>query len=341
MQRIRNISQKTAAIAGTQARRPPSVEVALATCNSARYLRELLDSLFGQSFRDFTLLVSDDGSTDATHIILAGYAHRYPARMRIIRSNEPARGPLANFARLADHLTADYALFCDHDDVWLPNKIAVSIAKIRLLEKERGRETPLLVHTDLVVVGADLKVLGPSLMHYQNMDPLRDDLVSLLARNVVSGCSCIVNRPLYERARPVPPVALMHDHWLALVASAVGGIGYIDRATILYRQHGDNCIGATPIRAAYVRRRVEDLLIQGKRRRTLRRLSLQASELLSRLGQEMSLDHRRATFILAHLWSFGRWQRFRLMRRHRLLPEGFIAKIALFLALIRTRRQSI
>ena len=87
-------------------------------------------------------------------------------------------------------------------------------------------------------------------------------------------------------------------------------------------------------------RHVEDLLVQGKRRRTLRHLSLQASELLSRLGQEMSLDHRRATFILAHLWSFGRWQRFHLMRRHRLLPEGFIAKIALFLALIRTRRQA-
>ena len=92
MQLIRHISQKTAAIAGTQARRPPSVEVALATCNSARYLPELLNSLFGQSFRDFTLLVSDDGSTDATHIILADYVHRYPARIRIIRSNEPAAG---------------------------------------------------------------------------------------------------------------------------------------------------------------------------------------------------------------------------------------------------------
>jgi glycosyltransferase involved in cell wall biosynthesis len=137
--------------------RAASIEIALATYNSAPYLRELLDSLFRQTCQDFTILVSDDGSSDATLHIIADYQHRFPGRIRRVGSGERVGGPRANYSRLIDHLTADYVLFCDHDDVWLPSKVALSLAHMQSLEARHGSSTPLLVHTDLVVVGPDLE----------------------------------------------------------------------------------------------------------------------------------------------------------------------------------------
>ena len=57
----------------------------------------------------------------------------------------------------------------------------------------------------------------------------------------------LINRPLINKALPIPSQALVHDWWIALVASVFGKITYIPRSTILYRQHSNNLIGAKGI----------------------------------------------------------------------------------------------
>src|SRR5258705_8218145 len=104
----------------------PSIQIALATFNSMQFLRELLDSLFNQTFPGFTLLVSDDGSTDGTQALIAEYQQRYPGRIATLPGPPPG-GPVQNFSKLIEAASADFLFFCDHDDVWLQDKVAVTL----------------------------------------------------------------------------------------------------------------------------------------------------------------------------------------------------------------------
>lgn len=309
----------------------PTVEVLLATFNGQRFLPELLDSLLGQSHRDFTILVSDDRSSDRTPAILRDYSDRFPGRILILPPPAQHLGAVGNFGRLLAHASADYVLTCDHDDVWLPDKIAVSLSQMIKLEASHPRGTPLLVHTDLIVAGPSLEVLDASFFRYTQIDPSRSDLISLLQSNVATGCASIINRRLYLRARPVPSYASMHDHWLAQVAAALGAVKYVEHSTILYRQHRGNLIGARKSGRASFQRRLHRLLLCDAQLQFLLRCSRQAAELLARYAQDMRPEERSAASALATLWTTSRWRRMGQLRRAGLLPRGIAGKIAVFL----------
>lgn len=317
------------------ARARPSIEVALATYQSERFLRQLLDSLFAQTEQGFTLLIADDGSRDATMEIIGEYSKRHEGRIRIVEHDKQAGGAVGNFARLIDHASADYLFFCDHDDIWRPHKMALSLARMSVLEQVHGNDVPLLVHTDLEVVDEKLQSLGRSMFRYQGLNPGRNDLASLLMTNVVTGCTTLANRALYERARPIPPEALMHDHWLALVAATCGAIACIDEPTILYRQHGGNVVGAKPSRPRPLIERARQTLFTDERQRIIRRYSRQAAVLLRRYGTEMSADAHRAAATLAHFWSLSPWRRFARLRRNGLGLLSLVRNVGLLIVVSR------
>lgn len=221
-----------------------SLAVLLATYNGEKYLPELLDSVLAQLPPGGFILAHDDGSTDGTVDILNRYAAKFPA-LKILADGVKTGGAKANFSYLLGKADADYLMLCDQDDVWLPGKIETAMTKMRELEKLHGTGTPLLVHTDLKVTDKKLNVLCDSFMRYQNLTPdTANNLPKLIAQNVVTGCTTLINRALRDRALPVPPEAVMHDWWLALAACAFGHIGYDSAPRIMYRQHGGNDTGA-------------------------------------------------------------------------------------------------
>lgn len=221
-----------------------TVDILLATYQGARFLPELLTSLEAQTYVDWRLLARDDGSSDATVAIIAEFQRRHGDRV-VIMPKGSGGGASANFGELLIASKAPYVMLCDQDDVWDSDKIEVSLKAIRSHEDRVSEEHPCLVHTDLRVADADLKVLAPSFWRYAKLFPEgKITLSSLLVQNVVTGCAVICNRALVEKALPVPPAAIMHDWWLALVAVAFGTLAPLPRATITYRQHGANAIGA-------------------------------------------------------------------------------------------------
>jgi len=221
------------------------IDILLTTYNGVPYLSEQLDSLLAQTCRDWRLLVRDDCSSDGTPEILENYRSRYPDVIMIIPREGQRLGACGNFSWLLEQSDAPYVMFCDQDDVWLPDKIEVTLAAMRELERQHGENMALLVHTDLMVVDERLNRLGDSLWFFQCIEPRRlTKLNRLLMQNFATGCTIMINRALRDLAVPIPVEALMYDWWLALVATAFGRVAAVENPTVLYRQHGRNDTGA-------------------------------------------------------------------------------------------------
>lgn len=221
------------------------VDILLATYNGEKYLAQQLESILEQDYSGWRILVADDGSDDKTVEVLRKYSGVLGDRLVWQGENARNLGPTQVFSALAGMSTAAYQMFCDQDDVWLPDKISKTLAAMRAAEARCGNNTPLLVHTDLRIVDSDLLTIAPSFWRYQKLEPgSGGKLNRLLSQNVVTGCTVMSNRALTDLAVPIPGGAAMHDWWLALVAVLFGEVVSLDEATMLYRQHGSNSIGA-------------------------------------------------------------------------------------------------
>ena len=218
------------------------IVILLATHNSARFLRAQLDSLLAQTVRDFRILAHDDASQDETRIILDEYAAR-DERLCVLPDKTPCGSAQANFWLLLQNAPeANYYLFCDHDDVWFPQKIEKTLCAMHAAE---DGDLPVLVHSDLSVTDENLCVLAPSLWRLQKLTP-HPCFTNNLVQNHVTGCSVMINRPLCLLAQKTPSAEgmIMHDWFLTLLALAFGKVACVNEPLLFYRQHGKNEVGA-------------------------------------------------------------------------------------------------
>lgn len=220
------------------------IDILLATYNGEAYLREQINSILAQSVQGFRILIRDDGSTDRTLEIIEEFCKNHPGKIRRVYSECSSHSAKSNFGELMKAADGDYIMFCDQDDVWLPDKISVTMNAMNAAEKLYGKNMPTIVHTDLEIVDENLKRLYPSLVKYENLRIDKLSLKNILVQNSITACTAMFNKTLLKLCHSVPEEALMHDWWLGLIASAVGKVVYVDRATIKYRQHGGNAVGA-------------------------------------------------------------------------------------------------
>lgn len=223
------------------------IAILMATYNGAEYVGEQLDSILNQSSKNWTLYIHDDGSNDDTRNIINQYARRYPEKIVVIEGPSTG-GAKTNFFYLMKEVTADYIMFSDQDDFWLPEKIEKTYAKC--LELENGHlDEPVATFTDLKVVDQKLKVISEKMSSYQTLNMDNTEFNKLMIQNIVTGCTMMINRTCRDislKCKDYDQV-IMHDWWCALVASYFGKIGYVDESLILYRQHGDNSVGAKDV----------------------------------------------------------------------------------------------
>lgn len=218
------------------------ITILLATYNSEKYIREQLDSLFRQTYTDWKLVIRDDCSTDNTIAIIQEYMMRYPDKVSILDNKGMSLRAYRNFYELLSGVESDYYMFCDHDDVWLPNKIEISMARMIEIEK---KDVPVIVHTDMKVVDQNLKVIHDSFWTYSKLLPERTSFKEMVLCNSANGCTMLFNQKAKEVSIPNVSYAQMHDQLVNQSVAANGGIiSAIYTPTVLYRQHADNVIGA-------------------------------------------------------------------------------------------------
>jgi glycosyltransferase involved in cell wall biosynthesis len=307
----------------------PLVCVLLATYNGAKYLREQIDSVLAQDYPAVEILARDDGSSDGTVEILEEYAQREPQRVRLVRDGVKSGSAKGNFLRLLAASGAAYVCLCDQDDVWLPGKVSASLQAMRELEARHGKDTPLLVFSDLRVVDEQLRELYPSYWRQERVDPSAiHRLRSTLGQNVLTGCTAMLNRPLVKLALDMPEETPMHDRWIALLATTLGHSAFLTEATVLYRQHGGNVVGARVEAETLesVARRAQD---SGNRVKQWWVNQDVAAALLRLHGDALRVEDRR--LVEAYLrcgQSPSRWVRVGTLLRHRIFRTGWLRNAA-------------
>ncbi len=232
------------------------IAILLATYNGEKYLKEQLDSLLNQTYKDFEILIRDDNSKDLTINIIQEYERVYPEKIKLIQDDLGNLGSSKSFMKLLEYSDSEYIMFCDQDDVWLPNKIELSLNKMKELENTHGKDLPLLVFTDLHVVDESLKIIENSFWKYQKLIPkTTKDWRMLVSQNVITGCTIMMNQQAKEVSLPFALDMMIHDQWIAVNVAKYGKIEYIDKQTILYRQHGNNVAGAHSYSLKYISRK--------------------------------------------------------------------------------------
>lgn len=246
----------------------PKFQIVMATYNGEKFIDEQINSIMKQ-IDDGELLIHDDGSTDDTKRIIAEWAAR-DKRIKIVEG-ESQGGACANFAYLLEHTQADYVFCSDQDDIWKDDKILIMMKSILFYESVFGKEYPLLICSDLILIDKTNVLINNSMMKHQNLNPRWvSEFNLLLTQNVVTGCTMLLNRSLLSYALPIPKNAVMHDHWLALVACAKGKIIFLSEGLVFYRQHENNQIGAHKYNTAFIIKRFwQKILIKSERKNNL------------------------------------------------------------------------
>lgn len=301
------------------------ITVLLTTYNSAPFLRDQLNSLLAQEYNDWKVLARDDGSSDDTIQILEEYIEKHPDRFSLIKGESSSGSAQGNFFELLLRAEDDYIMLCDHDDFWMPEKMEMTLSKMQTAEEELGKETPILIHSDLFVAGSNLHMLHASFADYQKLSPEKTDLKSLLVQNQITGCTVMINRALLSLVREKPKSALMHDWWLGLLAASFGEIRYLHYPLILYRQHSANQVGAKDAHSAnFYKSKIKN---GSRSREVIKGTILQAEEFLQKYGEWLPEDKKSLVKLYASLKNKNKISRIFLVLKYKFFKNTFLRTV--------------
>lgn len=215
----------------------PDVNVLLCSYNGGSYLAVQMDSILAQQHCNPIIVVSDDGSMDGSRDVLAGYVTGHP---RVSWRPGPSQGFVRNFFSLINDvsITGEYFALADQDDLWLPDHLARALAL--LMTVPAG--VPALCASRTRLVDSGGQPIGWSSHHLRH-----PSFQNALIQNIASGNTMVFNRPARELLAQLGAYTMpvWHDWALYQVVTACGGqVFYSQEASVLYRQHGNNAIGA-------------------------------------------------------------------------------------------------
>lgn len=215
------------------------VNILLTTYNTKiEYLKIQLDSILNQTYKNFTLIISDDCSSNKEVIdVLKEYEQKDDRIQLYIQPQN--LGYTKNFEFVLTKSTANYIAFSDHDDIWYPNKIEESLKIL----KEKNVD---LVYCDAKQIDENGKVLHESYLRYKNMPILNEKYqkeILPFSRHIAIGCSQLFTKQVKDLMIPFTENTIAHDWHSLYIASKLKGIYCIDKPLFEYRLHGNNAFG--------------------------------------------------------------------------------------------------
>jgi glycosyltransferase involved in cell wall biosynthesis len=216
-----------------------SVAILLCTFNGARFLPVQLSSFADQSFTNWRLFVSDDGSSDETLAIISRHKDRLGTAPVGIRSG-PRQGFVRNFLSLMcdPSITSDYFAYSDQDDIWEPYKLSRAVEWLQTVRSD----LPALYCSRTRLIDEDGRPCG-----FSPLFSRKPDFRNALVQSVAGGNTMVFNeaarRLLAGRGSDVQ--VPLHDWWTYLLITAAGGeVHYDPQPSVQHRGHSRNVVGS-------------------------------------------------------------------------------------------------
>ena len=201
----------------------PEVSIIIPTYNRADFLKEALESLANQTFKNFEVLVVDDGSTDSTRDIIKSYAPKINLSSIYLEEN---RG-VSHARNLGIQKgVAPWIAFLDSDDLWLPQKLEM---QLQYLKDHPELE---ICQTEEIWIRRGIRV-NPMKKHQKSGGDIFKRCLELC---MVSPSATVISRGLFEKVGPFNealPVCEDYDLWLKI--SSQYPIGLLSKPLIIKR----------------------------------------------------------------------------------------------------------
>jgi glycosyltransferase involved in cell wall biosynthesis len=218
------------------------ISIAMTSYNAERFIGEQLASFVDQTRRPDELVVCDDRSTDRTPEILREFAATSPFPVRLVL-NPKQLGLIENFDQSIGLCTGDLIFLSDHDDHWMPDKLAEHEAV------HRSDPGVGYVLSNAAVCDAAMNPRGFTLFENKRLTAEKRaaiDRGAMLDMSIRSprghGCTMSFDGALKEALLPLP-TSTLHDVWLSLMLSALTQTRCIDKPLIRYRTHPSQVCG--------------------------------------------------------------------------------------------------
>ena len=218
----------------------PKLCILLASYNGEKYISEQLDSIINQTYKNWELIIRDDGSKDETVTILNKYEKK-DERIKILRDDKGNLGFLKNFEELLFNAKEEFVLFSDQDDFWLKNKLEKFVEKIRDLD-EKVLSKPLLIHCNSLVCDDKLEIIKEKFIDSKIAKKNNSNIYFF--EYIVQGSTSMVNKKMIKESLPFLKNVTLHDRYFHLLSQFLGTRVFIDESLVKYRQHERNEIGA-------------------------------------------------------------------------------------------------
>jgi glycosyltransferase involved in cell wall biosynthesis len=213
------------------------VIILLATLNGAKFLGEQLQSYRTQTYPNWELLVSDDGSTDETVEIIQDFAKGVPQRVTVVQGL--GLGYCRNFLSmlLRDDIDGEFFAYSDQDDIWFGEKLAKAVAWLATIP----RDIPAVYFTRTMLIKDTGEFLG-----FSPLFSRAPSFQNALVQNIGGGNTMVFNRAARAALAATPDVALIsHDWWTYQIVTGTGGVAHYDPwPSLKYRQHEENLVGS-------------------------------------------------------------------------------------------------
>lgn len=302
-----------------------TIAICMAVYNGQNYLGDQLESIVKQTYSNWILFIRDDGSNDNSLSIINEYIRNYPEKIIFINKKESDKGgPKENFANILSWVNKNYNfnyfMFADQDDYWMETKVEMSIKSMK--KEESNFNGPILLHSDLKVVNEDLEVLEESFFKYRALNPDVKDLNHLLVQNNITGCTMCWNSKLNDLINLSDDRVAMHDWWIAIIASCFGRIICIKEPTILYRQHGNNVVGATQVNS--IKFIISRLFGKAHVKKTLDISINQSQAIMDYYEDSLSKIDRENIYMFSTLNQNNKYKKLKIILKNGFLKQGLI-----------------
>lgn len=306
--------------------RETRVAILLSTYNGAAFLKEQLDSLIGQTYENWVIHASDDGSSDETLEILAAYQKELGPN-RLVIWEGPRRGFSANFLSLLKRptLEASFFAYCDQDDVWESDKLEQAMLWCQSIPSSQ----PALYCSRTQLIDEAGRPIGLSPL-FRSAPTFRNALV----QSIAGGNTMLFNAATHNllvKTRDNDRI-VSHDWWTYLVVSGCSGsVHYDSKPYIGYRQHGRNLIGSN---ASFTDRLTRLHKMMGGTFRAWNDANLQAMRVLQPF---LSADSQKALALFVQARQSNLFKRMILILRSGVYRQTLLGNLGLTAAAILQR----